>query len=595
MNGERRKRPAACRSRRRSTIARIAAGFCSLSLLFAILWCREAAAEEATVQTLPARPKPFAYGILIGSNRGGVGQSTLHYAGDDARKMAAVLKDVGRYGPGDIRVLLEPTASDVMIALDAVGQRLREHERKNEQAVFVLYYSGHAKANAMHLGPEQIEITTLRDRLRTLPSTLTLVVLDACQSGALHRTKGATPAADFSYNSVARLTTQGIAVMASSNGQELSQESDELRGSYFTHHLVVALRGAGDLDRDGKVTLEEAYRYAYRRTLVATERTAVGAQHVTLETDLSGQGDVPLTFPAEARSQIELPAALEGRVVVQQRASGAIVAEIHKVGGAPVRLALASGEYDIIVRVGSTIRTCATTLTDGRVMALDLGRCTLVSEVTRPKGGDDSGNDDRDRAAPAPPPERSSAREEQSHWILELGLGVARSGEDAYVERLHDFEYRRTSGTMPLRLSGMVARSFAADHLALGIEAINLSSAAFERDSDHVELGGFGLAPVVRASLPFEIGRVTRLALYAQARAGLAVANESIATTAKRTDDSHLGFLLGGDAGMSIYGRVFGGFLSAGYDYAPAIKNALSDRHNLGGAHVVLGLRLQAR
>src|SRR5947209_3333900 len=43
------------------------------------------------VQTLPARPKPFAYGILIGSNRGGPGQNPLHYAGEDARKMAAVL------------------------------------------------------------------------------------------------------------------------------------------------------------------------------------------------------------------------------------------------------------------------------------------------------------------------------------------------------------------------------------------------------------------------------------------------------------------------------------------------------------------------
>src|SRR5205085_2833919 len=169
------------------------------------------------------------------------------------------------------------------------------------------YYSGHAKANAFSLGENELAIATLREKLRAIPSTLTLVVLDACQSGQFARTKGTEPAADFSFNSVSRLTTKGIAVMASSSAQELSQESDELRSSYFTHHLVVGLRGAADADGDGRVSLDEAYRYAYRRTLASTAQTQVGGQHVTLETDLAGQGEVPVTYPADARSQLELP------------------------------------------------------------------------------------------------------------------------------------------------------------------------------------------------------------------------------------------------------------------------------------------------
>ena len=96
--------------------------------------------------------------------------------------------------------------------------------------------------------------------------------------------------------------------MASSTAEELSQESDAFKGSYFTHHLVTALRGAGDTDGDGRVSLDEAYRYAYRRTLASTARTKVGEQHVTLETDLAGQGEIPVTFPAEASAKLDLPA-----------------------------------------------------------------------------------------------------------------------------------------------------------------------------------------------------------------------------------------------------------------------------------------------
>ena len=75
-------------------------------------------------------------------------------------------------------------------------------------------------------------------------------------------------------------------VLASSTASELSQESEALRASYFTHHLLSGLRGAADADRDGRVTLSEAYRYAYNRTLVATAATAPAAPSVCPMDDL---------------------------------------------------------------------------------------------------------------------------------------------------------------------------------------------------------------------------------------------------------------------------------------------------------------------
>lgn len=100
---------------------------------------------------------------------------------------------------------------------------------------------GRPCANFSLWAPEQLPLAELRERITALPATLSIVVLDACQSGAFSRAKGAERASDFSFNSVDRLNTTRIAVIASSNERELSQESEELKSNYFTHsaHLEV--------------------------------------------------------------------------------------------------------------------------------------------------------------------------------------------------------------------------------------------------------------------------------------------------------------------------------------------------------------------
>ena len=169
--------------------------------------------------------------------------------------------------------------------------------------------ANHARADALNLGSQELPLSELRDRLLRLPATLSIVVLDACQSGAFSRVKGAGPAADFSFNSVEQLNTQGVAVIASSSAKELSQESERLRSSFFTHHWLVGLRGAADRDGDGRVTLSEAYQYAYNHTLATTAQTKVGEQHATLETNFKGKDDVPLTHPAAATARLRMPSA----------------------------------------------------------------------------------------------------------------------------------------------------------------------------------------------------------------------------------------------------------------------------------------------
>ncbi|MGE5181838.1 MAG: caspase family protein, partial [Acidobacteriota bacterium] len=312
------------------------------------------------------------YAIVVGSNAGGPGQADLRYAEDDARKVGALLVDLGGYSRDQVEIVVHPTPDQLRDQLARLAERVTADAAAGKQSRVFFYYSGHARASAIDLGAGEVPLVELRQRLFAVPATLTIVVLDACQSGAFSRIKGAQPAADFSFSSRQHLDASGIAVLASSTGSELSQESEQLHSSYFTHHLLVGLRGAGDANGDGEVTIDEAYRYAYHQTLLATAETAVGGQHVTFEADLKGHGEVPLSFPRAATSTIELPAALEGQALVEDRRAHAVIAETYKAKGAPVRIAVAPGDYEVIVRHGTTLSHC--NVSGGGVV--DLDHCT---------------------------------------------------------------------------------------------------------------------------------------------------------------------------------------------------------------------------
>lgn len=549
-------------------------------------------------------PHPYAYGILVGSNVGGSGQQPLRYAEDDARRMADVLRELGRYGKTDLRVLTRPDEARVLATVDEIGQKLREHRARGEQAVLVFYYSGHAKANAFNLAGSELSIATLREKIEKLPTTLTLVVLDACQSGQFARVKGGEPAADFSYNSVSRLTTKGIAVMASSSAQELSQESDELKGSYFTHHLIVALRGAADADHDGRVSLDEAYRYAYRRTLASTSETQVGSQHVTLETDLAGQGDVAVTYPADARSQLELPASLDARVLVQHKPSGNVVAEVQKSAGAPLRLAFVAGSYEALVRPAGKVLRCRLSLTDNRVTPLDLAGCENVKVASIAKGD----GVEPDRAQPW----ENAHRRPVDPWAVEGAFGVIVRQDDAYTARLNEFGYQYRKGFFEIMKPPRyrVSLGFSKGvlpHIAVGAQLHTLTGDKYERDAgdsnDSFSWDAYGLSGFVRASTS-PIGQThaggSYIDFFGQLGGGLTLGVTSLTTASQRggpittSTDTYVGWVLGGFGGMSFAaGRMFVFFLQAGYEYAPTIPNLLGDVHDVGGPSTQLGMRVR--
>ncbi len=63
---------------------------------------------------------------------------------------------------------------------------------------------------------------------------------------------------------------RGKVIITASAANEVSVEKDDLQHGVFTYYLLEALKGAADSDRDGAVTVDEAYRYVSEKVPRAT-------------------------------------------------------------------------------------------------------------------------------------------------------------------------------------------------------------------------------------------------------------------------------------------------------------------------------------
>jgi hypothetical protein len=498
----------------------------------------------------------------------------LRYAEDDARRVAATLAELSGYPADAIDVVVRPTPDALRAHLDRLAARVAGDRAAGRQARVVFYYSGHARSTALDLGPDELALGELRQRLFAIPATLTVVVLDACQSGAFSQVKGAEPAADFSFNLRQHLDASGVAVLASSSGAELSQESEQLRSSYFTHHLLVGLRGAGDLDRDGQVSIDEAYRYAYQQTLLATAQTAVGGQHPSLEFDLKGHGNVPLSFPRAASASIELPGGLEGQTLIEDRRARTVVAEIYKARGAPVRIAVAPGEYSVLVRRGSQLLRCEVQVGSGGAV-VDLDRCTSeTAAVATSKGVPDR-------------PVRTRI-ELTGVYGNELSTLV----KDAYDE--HRSGHARGVGLSAMRglggrwwLGGFAAVTRSPDWNSMPFDYELYTTDALRFSWSTLTVGAVG-----RAAQPFAArGFWARWAGYAQLGAGLGIVlTEALSMIRGPFERHYVGWSAMAGAGVQINDGAGVGF-SLGYefDYARVLQDS-RDTYPSGGHRVSAGV-----
>jgi Caspase domain len=298
-----------------------------------------------------ARAETFRFAVVVGANHGVAPSQPLRYAERDAERFASALAQVGRVSPENLTVLRAPARDDIRRALDAMDVRIRSLRRApGDRTLLLFYFSGHADGVHLEVGGEHFPYGELRDRLGRSAADIRIAFVDTCQAGALTRDKGVSRGPSFDIVLPDALDAGGAAFVTSSSVDEVAQESAELESSYFTHFLISALRGAADADSDGRVTLSEAYRYAYVRTLAETARTMAGPQHPTYAYRITGRSDVTLSDLRGSPATLVFPAGSGGEYLVFDGSHRELLAEVVIEPGDGRRLGVPAGRVLVVKR-----------------------------------------------------------------------------------------------------------------------------------------------------------------------------------------------------------------------------------------------------
>ncbi|MCA9493116.1 MAG: hypothetical protein KC621_24465, partial [Myxococcales bacterium] len=262
-------------------------------------------------------------------------------------------------------------AEQLAAALEEAGRRMRADGEPVDQ--LVVYISGHAADGMLHLGRSQYPIAALRRFVEEAPVSLAMLILDTCDAGRLTR-KGLEALPPGPAVRVERPDAEGRVYIAASAAGEAAYESDRLEGALFTHHLTAGLRGAADRDHDGRVTLDEAFGYAYSGTLASTFGTR-RKQTPSYAFDLRGSDDLVLTRLDGALRAARLTFAEGGTWVLLPRDARAEILEVTVPPGGSV--AVAPGEWTVRRRE-------AEALLEGRVDLARGGSATLSRTELEP-------------------------------------------------------------------------------------------------------------------------------------------------------------------------------------------------------------------
>jgi caspase domain-containing protein len=336
-------------------------------------------------QEQPAGLKRFA--IFAGSNNGGDKRVQLEYAESDALSMYEVFSEIGGLLQEDTIIITDPGTSDIYSAFDKMKILIDSERDKSRRTEFFFYYSGHSDEMGILPAGDILNYSELREKINQMDTDVRIAVLDSCSSGAFTRLKGGIKKAPFLVDE--SVDTTGHAFLTSSSENEAAQESDMIEGSYFTHYLISALRGAADNTQDGTVTLNEAYSFAADETLARTTSSIAGAQHPSYSINLTGSGDLVLTDLREVMSSITIDKEIDGRIYFRDD-SDRLVIEFRKRAGIPVALSLPGGLYKVDLQTETSLTSSILTVHQGIVHLSSMDFSPVERSFARTRGEEEA-------------------------------------------------------------------------------------------------------------------------------------------------------------------------------------------------------------
>jgi len=359
-------------------------GLCALLILFVINGFA-LSAEQEDQSVAPSVIQRYV--VAVGANNGGTEMDQLQYALSDAKSFLKVFHDLGGVTRENSLFLAEPDTKSLFTELGRFQAKIEESRPEYKRLEFFFYYSGHSDNKNILLGEEKVSYEDLREVINSIESDVRIAILDSCASGAFTRIKGGKKRQPFLLDTANDM--KGYAFMSSSSANEVSQESDYINGSFFTHYLVSGLRGAADVTQDGRVTLNEAYQFAFNETLSQTTKTISGPQHPNTQIELAGRGDVVMTDIRQSPAILVLLPDLTGNIFIHDK-NNLLVVELTKPSGRRIELGLEDGKYRIINIIDGQVYESFVNLRKDEECALDEEEFVETEKVyTTPRGDRD--------------------------------------------------------------------------------------------------------------------------------------------------------------------------------------------------------------
>jgi len=328
--------------------------------------------------TLSADILANRYALIIGQNDGGRQYRPLKYAEDDARRFSDLLIDIGGFERNHVISLMGTDSLQINAALKKTAEKLAL-DKAEDNSLFLFYYSGHADENSILLGKSRYSFEALQKEISMFPSRIRIAIFDACQSGVITAFKGGVRADPFYLQNQPQV--KGQVIIASSAANERAQESDALKGSVFSFHWLNGLRGSADLSADRKITLNEAYQYAYRKTVETSALASGEIQHPVYRFSIQGQGDIFLTDLEKASGGILIEKSCVGKFLVLSENYLDVFADFYKDKTVEQFISLAPGRYTIINAQGKDVGTYQFSISKNRKKVIrksDFEPVTLV-------------------------------------------------------------------------------------------------------------------------------------------------------------------------------------------------------------------------
>ena len=253
--------------------------------------------------------------LVIGNNVGLSDEIPLRYADSDARRMYETLLELGSVDKDRGYLLLNKNKNTILYSFRDMAGRVKELKKQGSIVEILIYYSGHGGNDAFHIQGEELPMDTVRNFFSTMDADLKILIADACYSGALYTDKGGRVgnAHDIKWDN--ELRVKGSVILSSSSAGELSKESQDLKGSLFTHYFISGLRGAADFDNDRKVSLWEGFTYTQRNIARHSLKSGNTAQTPGFDFNITGTENITLTSLANGKAFAEVTISAEDTLI----------------------------------------------------------------------------------------------------------------------------------------------------------------------------------------------------------------------------------------------------------------------------------------